>query len=95
MISTRDEQLALAQQQVFRSRQKYLRAKARLERDIKRRDELRPVARAHKAVKNIYDAVKPSPNSPRPNRHRHWTATRAHPPTRYMNSSPGQATSTT
>ncbi|MDO3245250.1 Uncharacterised protein [Mycobacteroides abscessus subsp. abscessus] len=66
MISTRDEQLALAQQQVFRSRQKYLRAKARLERDIKRRDELRPVARAHKAVKNIYDAVQTLTEQPAP-----------------------------
>nr|WP_236743079.1 hypothetical protein [Mycobacteroides franklinii] len=57
MTTTRDEQLALAQQQVFRSRKKYLRAKFRLERDIRRRDELCPVARGHKAVKNLYDAV--------------------------------------
>ncbi|SKR27731.1 Uncharacterised protein [Mycobacteroides abscessus subsp. abscessus] len=66
MISARDEQLALAQQQVFRSRRKYLRAKARLERDVKRRDELCPVARAHKATKNIYDAVQTLTEQPAP-----------------------------
>ncbi|WP_412779244.1 hypothetical protein [Mycobacteroides abscessus] len=66
MISARDEQLALAQQQVFRSRRKYLRAKARLERDIRRRDQLCPVARAHKATKNIYDAVQALTEQPAP-----------------------------
>ncbi|BAX98874.1 hypothetical protein MSTE_03574 [Mycobacteroides stephanolepidis] len=66
MTTTLDERLALAQQQVFRSRKKYLRAKFRLERDIRRRDELCPVARGHKAVKNIYDAVRTLTEDPAP-----------------------------
>ncbi|AMT72117.1 hypothetical protein [Mycobacteroides immunogenum] len=54
---TVDERLAEAQQRVYRSRARLERAKQRLERDTRRRDELCPVARAHKATKNLHDAV--------------------------------------
>lgn len=54
---TVDERLAEAQQRVYRSRARLERAKQRLERDTRRRDELCPVARAHKATKNLHDAA--------------------------------------
>lgn len=61
-----DERLAQAQQRVYRSRARFERAKQRLERDIKRRAELCPVAKAHKAVKNLYDAVQTLTEQPVP-----------------------------
>ncbi|RIT64087.1 hypothetical protein D2E95_01825 [Mycobacteroides abscessus] len=64
--SALDERLAEAQQRVYRSRARFERAKQRLERDIRRRDELCPVARAHKAVKNIVDAVQTLTEEPAP-----------------------------
>lgn len=64
--SALDERLAEAQQRVFRSRARFERAKQRLERDIRRRDELCPIARGHKAVKNIYDAVQTLTEEPAP-----------------------------
>lgn len=64
--SALDERLAEAQQRVFRSRARFERAKQRLERDIRRRDEICPIARGHKAVKNIYDAVQTLTEQPAP-----------------------------
>lgn len=63
---TVDGRLAEAQQRVYRSRARFERAKQRLERDIRRRDVLCPVARAHKATKNIYDAVQALTEQPAP-----------------------------
>ncbi|SIF34793.1 Uncharacterised protein [Mycobacteroides abscessus subsp. abscessus] len=63
---TVDGRLAEAQQRVYRSRARFERAKQRLERDIKRRDQLCPVAKAHKATKNIYDAVQTLTEEPAP-----------------------------
>ncbi|SHW43187.1 Uncharacterised protein [Mycobacteroides abscessus subsp. abscessus] len=64
--SARDERLALAQQRVYRSRARFERAKQRLDRAIRRRNQLCPAARAHKAVKNIYDAVQTLTEQPAP-----------------------------
>lgn len=64
--SARDERLALAQQRVYRSRARFERAKQRLDRAIRRRNQLCPAARAHKATKNIYDAVQTLTEQPAP-----------------------------
>lgn len=53
---TTDEKLAEAQQRVYRSRARFERAKQRLERDLKRRNDLDPVARGYATVKRIHDA---------------------------------------